>query len=232
MAEHRLHPNDVPGDRRERRLHLGGYFWHIAEWVEPLVRGRSQWDSYSIGHNSFTVRVTDTAAGTTTAAYAITVWPGPPAYSISASPLSQTVTVGSQAQVAFTINPINGFTGSVQLTVGGVGSWSYSPNPATTQSTLTVGPFNATGLFQITAGNNTHVVNLTVNAASSSQPSVTCAASPNPASPGQTVTFTAFGSGGAMPYSYSWSGTQSGSGSTISFQPQANATEVHYSHGP
>ena len=67
------------------------------------------------GTNSFTVRVTDTAAGTTTAAYAITVWPGPPAYSISASPLSQTVTVGSQAQLRSRSIPLTGLREAFSL---------------------------------------------------------------------------------------------------------------------
>lgn len=211
----------------------GGYAWVIVPGSGALPNGLSLSSAGVLsgtpaasGTSRFRVRVTDATGGATTTAYSIIVWPGPAAYTLTASPLSQTVTVGSQAQVSFAINPINGFTGGVTLTAGGVGSWTYSPNPATTQSTLTVGPFNTPGTVYVTAGNNTHVVNLNVTSASNSSPSVTCSPSANPVAPGQTVTFTAYGSGGTMPYSYSWSGAASGSGPTISLQPQTSVSEL------
>jgi hypothetical protein len=57
----------------------------------------------------------------------------------------------------------------------------------------------------------------------SNLPGVSCSASPNPALPGQTVTFTAFGGGGVPPYIYAWGGAIGGGGysssTTKSFLP-------------
>ncbi len=58
----------------------------------------------------------------------------------------------------------------------------------------------------------------------SGSPTVGCSANPNPAAPGQTVTFTAAGANGTQPYNYAWSGVVSGglsTGTTKSFQPSA-----------
>lgn len=49
--------------------------------------------------------------------------------------------------------------------------------------------------------------------------SVSCSASPDPATVGQTATFSATPSGGSAPYSYSWSGAVFGNTQTVTFQP-------------
>jgi hypothetical protein len=64
-----------------------------------------------------------------------------PDFSLSASPTSQTVARGSSTTYAITINELNGFTGPVSLSASGLPSRSsatFSPNPATTSSMLTV----------------------------------------------------------------------------------------------
>jgi hypothetical protein len=68
-------------------------------------------------------------------------------FTISASPPSQTVPRGGATSYTVTITPNNGFTGSVSLSVSGLPSKataSFSPNPATTTSTLTVSTWKRT----------------------------------------------------------------------------------------
>jgi hypothetical protein len=62
---------------------------------------------------------------------------------------------------------------------------------------------------------------LYVQSSGSNPASVSCTASPNPASPGQTVTFSAIAAGGSGSYSYVWSGPVTGTGTTASFTPTA-----------
>jgi hypothetical protein len=64
-----------------------------------------------------------------------------PDFSLSVSPASQSVVRGRAAGYTVTVSPDNGFTGSVALSATGLptgASASFSPNPATTSSTLTV----------------------------------------------------------------------------------------------
>jgi hypothetical protein len=62
-------------------------------------------------------------------------------FTLSASPASQTVKQGGSTTYTVAINPSNGFTGQVTLSVTGLpsgASASFSPNPAGSSSTLTV----------------------------------------------------------------------------------------------
>jgi hypothetical protein len=62
-------------------------------------------------------------------------------FTLGASPASRTVSRGGSTTYAVTITPVNGFSGSVSLSVSGLPqktSASFSPNPATSSSTLTV----------------------------------------------------------------------------------------------
>ena len=75
---------------------------------------------------------------------------GSPDFSLSANPTSLSVAQGSSGTSTITINPIDGFTGSVNLSASGLPTGvtaGFSPNPATTTSTLTltVGAGAATG---------------------------------------------------------------------------------------
>src|SRR5207245_5560911 len=64
-----------------------------------------------------------------------------PDFTLSAAPASQTVIQGAGSSYNITIGPLNGFTGQVNLSVGGLpanASASFSLNPATSSSTLAV----------------------------------------------------------------------------------------------
>jgi hypothetical protein len=100
---------------------------------------------------------------------------GSPDFSLSANPASVSVAQGASGTSTITITPINGFNGSVNLSASGLPTGvtaGFSPNPATTTSTLTltVGSGAATGTSTITitgvSGTLSHTttVSLTVTA--------------------------------------------------------------------
>src|SRR5439155_1463479 len=62
-------------------------------------------------------------------------------FTLGASPSSQTVLPGGSTSYSVTISPTGGFSGQVNLSVGGLpsgASGSFAPNPATASSTLSV----------------------------------------------------------------------------------------------
>jgi len=76
-------------------------------------------------------------------------------YSLSVAPASQTVAAGNSASYTVTITPSGGFTGQVNLTIGGLpggATGTFSPNPATTSSTLAVSTSTTTptGTYPLT----------------------------------------------------------------------------------
>ena len=74
-------------------------------------------------------------------ALSYTAAPPSPDFSLSTSPTSRSVVQGSPASYTVTITPSNGFASGVNLSVAGVPAnaiASFSPNPATGSSTLTV----------------------------------------------------------------------------------------------
>ena len=81
------------------------------------------------------------ASGTVSGTASVTVTSVPADFSLSVSPTSQSVRAGNAASYTVTINSLNGFAGSVTLSVTGLPSGStatFTPNPATSTSTLTV----------------------------------------------------------------------------------------------
>jgi hypothetical protein len=107
-------------------------------------------------------------------------------FSLSAAPTSVVITQGSGGTSTITVNPVNGFTGSVTLSAtapSGVTA-GFSPDPTTSNSTLTLtaGATAATGTFTVpitgTSGSLTHQtsVSLTVNASAGPVVSLTPAA--------------------------------------------------------
>jgi subtilase family serine protease len=77
-----------------------------------------------------------------------------PNFTLSASPTSLSITRGTKGTVTIKVSPVNGFTGSVKLLPSGLPSRitaSFSPNPTTSASTLTltVGSRALTGTFTI-----------------------------------------------------------------------------------
>src|SRR5439155_6293851 len=64
-----------------------------------------------------------------------------PDYTPSASPNSLTVTQGTNSSSTISVSPLNGFTGSVQLSASGLPTGvtaAFNPNPATVSSTVTL----------------------------------------------------------------------------------------------
>src|SRR5437879_3654572 len=113
--------------------------------------------------------------------------PGPgPDFTLSASPSSRTVTPGGSTSYSVTISPTGGFTGPVTLSVSGLPSGangSFTPNPATGSSTLSVttGPSTPLGTSTLTvtgvSGSLTHTT--TVTLVVSPAPDFTLSASPS-----------------------------------------------------
>jgi len=105
----------------------------------------------------------------------------PPDFTISASPGSQTLVVGSSASYTASIGSQNGFSGTVTLGTSGLPNGvNASFNPATTtgagSSTLTLSTTNATavGSYTVavsgTSGNLTHTTNVTLVVAATPPP--------------------------------------------------------------
>jgi hypothetical protein len=97
--------------------------------------------------------------------------PPAPDFTLGASPSSRTVKRGGSTTYAVTITKVNGFSGSVSLSVNGVpnkASASFNPNPATSSSTLTVSTSQKTsrGTFTLaikgTSGSLTHTRTVTL----------------------------------------------------------------------
>jgi hypothetical protein len=96
-----------------------------------------------------------------------------PNFTLSASPTSLTMTQGGNGRSAISVTPQNGFSSSVSLSASGLPSGvtaSFSPNPATTTSTLTLVASSAatTGTVTVTITGtsgtlrNTTTITLTV----------------------------------------------------------------------
>jgi hypothetical protein len=105
-----------------------------------------------------------------TSAQTASVAPAPADFSLSASPSSATMTRNGSASYQVAISPLNGFTGSVTLSVSGYGSGvtpRWSQNPATTGSTLSLTGANAQiGSYTLTIsgtdGTHTHTTSVTL----------------------------------------------------------------------
>ena len=144
-----------------------------------------------------------TGIGTVNVANLVNNWPGSstPNFSLSPSPGSVTITQGGAGGAStITVNPINGFTGSVTLSASGLPTGvtaAFGTNPTTNTSslTMTAGSTATTGTATVTitgiSGSltQTTTVSLTVNAAV--VPNFTMSASPT------SVTITQGGVGGA-----------------------------------
>src|SRR5437016_5037670 len=108
-------------------------------------------------------------------------------FSLSASPASVSVTQGGSTSSTITVNPVNGFTGSVSLSASGLPSGvtaSFNPASTTGSSTLTLTASStattgtATVTITGTSGSLSHstTISLTVNAAAA--PNFSLSASP------------------------------------------------------
>src|SRR5262249_30734961 len=100
--------------------------------------------------------------------------PAAPDFSLAASPTSLTVVQGNSGSSTITVNPVNGFTGSVTLSASGLPAGvtaSFGTNPTTSTSTLTLTASSTattgTGTVTVTgtSGSLTHTtpISLTVS---------------------------------------------------------------------
>jgi hypothetical protein len=92
-------------------------------------------------------------------------------FTLSASPASRTVTQGSATSYTVTISPVGGFAGQVTLSVSGLpggATGSFTPNPATASSALsiTTSPSTPTGSYTVTltgvSGSLTHTTTVSL----------------------------------------------------------------------
>jgi len=125
----------------------------------------------------------------------VTAGGGGPDFTISAAPSSQTVTVGSGTSYTTTVSAVNGFTGTVSLSVSGLpsgASGSFNPTSVTGSgnSTLSVSTSSTTppGTYTLTitgtSGSLTHSATVTLVVNSAATPNFTISATPS----SQTVT--------------------------------------------
>jgi subtilase family serine protease len=128
--------------------------------------------------------------GTVNATNLVNNWPSSsqPSFTLSAAPSSLTITQGSNGTSTITVNPIDGFTGSVSLSASGLPSGvtaAFNPTSTTTTSVLTLSASAtaATGTATVTitgvSGSitKTTTISLTVNAAAAAN--FTVGASPS-----------------------------------------------------
>jgi hypothetical protein len=110
-----------------------------------------------------------------------------PDFSLSASPTSLSITQGSSGSSTITVNPLNGFTGSVSLSASGLPAGvtaSFGTNPTTSTSvlTLTASSTATTGTATVTvtgtSGTLTHTTTITLTVNAPAAPNFSLSASP------------------------------------------------------
>jgi hypothetical protein len=162
------------------------------------------------GTATITITVSDGTLSSTDT-FMILVGSAPADFSLGGSPASQAVAPGGSANYGVAITPTGGFGGSVTLSVSGLpagAGGSFSTNPATSSSTLTVatGASTPTGTYTLTitgiSGSLTHTVDVSLVVAVS-----TAAVTFDAVGPGATGAAAANGS------SLSWNHTIGAAGS-------------------
>jgi subtilisin family serine protease len=120
----------------------------------------------SLAPGKYPLTVTATSGSLTHSAAVTLVVPD---FSLSASPASRSTTPGTAASYTVSVGAVNGFTGSVQLTLSGLsqGTWSFAPASVTGAGTsqLTVTPA-AAGTYTLTitgtSGSIVHTAKVTL----------------------------------------------------------------------
>jgi P2-related tail formation protein len=139
-----------------------------------------------------------------------------PDFSLSASPSSQSVPQGLGAAYTITVSRIAGFSGSVTLSSSGLPSGAgatFSPNPASTSSTMSVTTSATTpaGTYTVTVNgvsgslNHTTSVALVVSSGPCSTPTLTTSGASPYASGGGPITLTGSGQcAGGTQFEFEW----------------------------
>jgi subtilase family serine protease len=161
-----------------------------------------------------------------------------PDFSLSASPSGRTVTQGSGTSYTVTIGQLNGFGGSVALGASGLpggASASFSPQSATSSSTLTVttAQNTPTGTYTLTitgtSGSLVHstTVSLTVDAAAQSGDfSLSVSPASRTVSLGSSTSYTVTISPAGGPVSLSLGGQPNGVGYSFSPNPASTGSST------
>jgi PKD repeat protein len=126
-----------------------------------------------------------------------------PSFTLTANPASISVQTGVQGTSAITVNPLNGFTGTVTFGVTSSTGLNCSISSSTLScSSSTAGTYTAT----VTGTSGTLTSQVLVSYTVTAPPTLTALFIFSPSAPtvGQTITFTATASGGTSPYAYSW----------------------------
>jgi hypothetical protein len=120
-----------------------GAYW-LRLFASPVG---AYWDTTQYPDGQYRIDVTawDTEGNSASSSASVTIAngsaPPQPDFAISASPTTRTVLRGQATSYSVAISPVGGFTGSVNLAQNGLPKGalaSFSPNPASTSSILTV----------------------------------------------------------------------------------------------
>jgi subtilisin family serine protease len=124
---------------------------------------------------TYPLTITGTSGATTHPATATLVVPAPPDFTLSAAPSTLAVNAGAVATYTVSVGSLNGFTGNVALSLGGlsaaVGTATFTPATVTTAGTSQLRITTATtapgGTYQLTvagtSGSITHTVPLSLS---------------------------------------------------------------------
>jgi uncharacterized membrane protein len=119
----------------------------------------------------YTLTITGVSGSLTHTTTVTLIVSAPPDFTLSASPSSRTVSPGGSTSYSITISPTGGFTGQVNLSVSGLpggANGTFTPNPATLSSTLSLTTSTSTpaGTYTLTitgvSGSLTHTTTVSL----------------------------------------------------------------------
>ena len=151
--------------------------WQFAPSVVPGGSGTAQLTvttTATIPPGTYPLTITGTSGSITRTATATLVVPQPPDFSLGATPSTRSVVAGNGTTYTVTVGALNGFTGTVTLSLAGlpgaVGTASYAPATVTTagssQLTINTSATAPAGSHSLTitgtSGAVTHTVTVTL----------------------------------------------------------------------
>jgi hypothetical protein len=172
----------VNGFSGDVSLSLAGLSASQASWSAspPVVPGGSGTSvltvatSTTIAPGSYPLTVTGSSGSTSHSALASLVVPAPPDFAVGVTPASRTVAAGAGTTYTVGVSSLNGFSGDVALSLGGlpasVGSASFTPatvaGAGSSQLAITTSAAAPAGSYPLTvsgtSGSTTHSVSATL----------------------------------------------------------------------